>query len=149
MLIRINPQNPQERKLAEVVKCLKDGGVIIYPTDTLHIVSQNGPQLGYVMIDHVCVSVDPDGCPMAVGSKEPESVGSALYPNPARDRITLQGFDSGAVITIHDTMGRMLWHGTSTGADMRIAVGHLARGTYIVRAVDAVKQRSFKFVLIE
>ena len=36
MLIRINPQNPQERKLAEVVKCLKDGGVIIYPTDTMY-----------------------------------------------------------------------------------------------------------------
>jgi hypothetical protein len=118
-------------------------------TDTLHLVSQNGPQLGYVLIDHVCVSVDPDGCPMAAGSEEHESVGSGLYPNPAQAQITLQGVDIGAVITIHDAMGRVLWHGTGTGVDIRIAVGQLARGTYIVRAVDAVKRQSFKLVLIE
>ena len=36
MLIRINSQNPQERKLIEVANCLKKGGVIIYPTDTMY-----------------------------------------------------------------------------------------------------------------
>ena len=34
MLLRINAQNPQERKLHQVVDVLKNGGVIIYPTDT-------------------------------------------------------------------------------------------------------------------
>jgi hypothetical protein len=118
-------------------------------TDTLHIALQPFVAIGYALIDNVCVSVYPDGCPMAVGNKEPESVGSGLYPNPARDQITLQGVDSGAVITIHDAMGRVIWRGTNTGVDMHIGVGHLARGTYIVRAADAWKERSFKFVLIE
>jgi tRNA threonylcarbamoyl adenosine modification protein (Sua5/YciO/YrdC/YwlC family) len=36
MLIDIHPDNPQPRKIAEVVKVLKAGGVIIYPTDTVY-----------------------------------------------------------------------------------------------------------------
>jgi len=36
MLISINPDNPQGRKIQEVVKVLEKGGVIIYPTDTIY-----------------------------------------------------------------------------------------------------------------
>ena len=36
MLIRIHPENPDPRKITKVVECLKDGGVIIYPTDTVY-----------------------------------------------------------------------------------------------------------------
>jgi tRNA threonylcarbamoyl adenosine modification protein (Sua5/YciO/YrdC/YwlC family) len=36
MLIRIYPENPNERELQKVVSILKDGGVIIYPTDTVY-----------------------------------------------------------------------------------------------------------------
>lgn len=36
MLIQIHPANPQPRLLAQVAECLKDGGVIIYPTDTIY-----------------------------------------------------------------------------------------------------------------
>ncbi|MEP6949005.1 MAG: L-threonylcarbamoyladenylate synthase [Ginsengibacter sp.] len=36
MLLRIHPQNPQERLLRQVADCLKDGGIIIYPTDTIY-----------------------------------------------------------------------------------------------------------------
>ncbi|MBY0426422.1 MAG: threonylcarbamoyl-AMP synthase [Cytophagales bacterium] len=35
-LILIHPQNPQERLIRQVVDCLKNGGVIIYPTDTVY-----------------------------------------------------------------------------------------------------------------
>ena len=35
-LIRIHPQNPEERKILEVVECLRSGGIIIYPTDTVY-----------------------------------------------------------------------------------------------------------------
>lgn len=34
--LNINPDNPEERKLNQVVKCLANGGVIIYPTDTVY-----------------------------------------------------------------------------------------------------------------
>jgi len=36
MLLSINPENPQPRLISQVVECLKQGGVIIYPTDTTY-----------------------------------------------------------------------------------------------------------------
>jgi len=36
MLIKINPDNPQENKIAEVISVLRKGGIIIYPTDTIY-----------------------------------------------------------------------------------------------------------------
>jgi tRNA threonylcarbamoyl adenosine modification protein (Sua5/YciO/YrdC/YwlC family) len=36
MLLRIHPDNPNQRKIATVVDCLKKGGLVIYPTDTLY-----------------------------------------------------------------------------------------------------------------
>jgi tRNA threonylcarbamoyl adenosine modification protein (Sua5/YciO/YrdC/YwlC family) len=36
MLIRIHPDNPAQRQIFQVVDILKDGGVIIYPTDTVY-----------------------------------------------------------------------------------------------------------------
>ena len=34
--IKIYPENPNEREIQKVVECLRDGGVIIYPTDTVY-----------------------------------------------------------------------------------------------------------------
>lgn len=34
--IKIYPENPNEKEIAKVVKTLKDGGLIIYPTDTVY-----------------------------------------------------------------------------------------------------------------
>ena len=36
MLLRINPNKPNYDEIAKAVKCLQDGGVIIYPTDTVY-----------------------------------------------------------------------------------------------------------------
>lgn len=36
MIIRIHPENPQEREMQRVVDILRDGGVVIYPTDTVY-----------------------------------------------------------------------------------------------------------------
>lgn len=35
-LIKLYEQNPEQRKLDQIVETLKDGGVIIYPTDTVY-----------------------------------------------------------------------------------------------------------------
>lgn len=34
--IKIYPQNPNEKEIARVVKVLQDGGLVIYPTDTVY-----------------------------------------------------------------------------------------------------------------
>jgi tRNA threonylcarbamoyl adenosine modification protein (Sua5/YciO/YrdC/YwlC family) len=36
MLIKIYPENPNQRHIMQVVDCLKKGGIIIYPTDTVY-----------------------------------------------------------------------------------------------------------------
>ncbi len=36
MLVQIHPDNPDKRKIAQVIKTLQKGGVIIYPTDTVY-----------------------------------------------------------------------------------------------------------------
>jgi len=36
--LEIHPKNPEERKITEVVQCLKAGGIIIYPTDTVYAI---------------------------------------------------------------------------------------------------------------
>jgi len=36
MLIQLHPDNPQPRNLRTIAECLSDGGVIIYPTDTIY-----------------------------------------------------------------------------------------------------------------
>jgi tRNA threonylcarbamoyl adenosine modification protein (Sua5/YciO/YrdC/YwlC family) len=36
MLLTIHPDNPNPRHIATVIECLKDGGVVIYPTDTIY-----------------------------------------------------------------------------------------------------------------
>jgi tRNA threonylcarbamoyl adenosine modification protein (Sua5/YciO/YrdC/YwlC family) len=35
-LFRIHPENPDERKIREIVAILRDGGIVIYPTDTVY-----------------------------------------------------------------------------------------------------------------
>jgi tRNA threonylcarbamoyl adenosine modification protein (Sua5/YciO/YrdC/YwlC family) len=36
LLIQIHPENPQPRLIKQVTECLKDGGIIVYPTDTIY-----------------------------------------------------------------------------------------------------------------
>jgi tRNA threonylcarbamoyl adenosine modification protein (Sua5/YciO/YrdC/YwlC family) len=36
MLLQLHPVNPQPRNIKMVIECLLDGGVIIYPTDTIY-----------------------------------------------------------------------------------------------------------------
>lgn len=36
LLLHIHPQNPNLRHIKTVLECLQDGGVIIYPTDTIY-----------------------------------------------------------------------------------------------------------------
>lgn len=36
MLLQLHPQNPNPRHLKTIIECLRGGGVIIYPTDTVY-----------------------------------------------------------------------------------------------------------------
>lgn len=36
MLLHLHPDNPQPRQIKTIVECLQNGGIIIYPTDTIY-----------------------------------------------------------------------------------------------------------------
>lgn len=36
MLLPVHPENPQSRNIRTIVKCIQNGGIIIYPTDTIY-----------------------------------------------------------------------------------------------------------------
>ena len=38
MLIRIHPDKPRDRLVRQVADLLRDGGIIIYPTDTIYAI---------------------------------------------------------------------------------------------------------------
>jgi tRNA threonylcarbamoyl adenosine modification protein (Sua5/YciO/YrdC/YwlC family) len=40
-ILKIYPENPQENLVQEVVNCLKNGGIIIYPSDTVYALGCN------------------------------------------------------------------------------------------------------------
>ncbi len=40
-LLRIHPVNPEHRKIARVVELLREGGLIVYPTDTIYGIGCN------------------------------------------------------------------------------------------------------------
>ncbi len=59
MLLHIHPQNPQPRVVKQVVDCLKSGGVIIYPTDTIYGIGCDIQQ--HRAIERICTikHIDP------------------------------------------------------------------------------------------
>ncbi|MCW5898068.1 MAG: T9SS type A sorting domain-containing protein [Flavobacteriales bacterium] len=118
-------------------------------TDTLHFATFAWTPRAYTLIDNVCVSPDPKGCPLALGVSEPELNAVVLFPNPASAEIALGGVPVGSNISIHDALGRLVWREEKMGGSWRKNVRAWARGTYVLRLEQEGRIRSFKFVLIE
>lgn len=65
MLVQIHPENPQPRLIKQVVECLKDGGVIAYPTDTIYGLGCDIQQ--HKAIERICKikNIDPQKVQMS------------------------------------------------------------------------------------
>ena len=52
MLIRIYPENPNPREISKAVGLLKDGGLVIYPTDTVYAIGCDA--LNVKAVEKIC-----------------------------------------------------------------------------------------------
>lgn len=52
MLLKIYPENPNPKEIRKVVDILQDGGLIIYPTDTLYAIGCNA--LNVRAVENIC-----------------------------------------------------------------------------------------------
>lgn len=52
MLVKIYPENPNPKEVAKVVEILKDGGLVIYPTDTVYAIGCNA--LNVRAVERIC-----------------------------------------------------------------------------------------------
>lgn len=118
-------------------------------TDTLHFEYRTNNARGYTVIDNVCVSATPLGCPMVVNVGEYGRDRMRLYPNPAQQSVMVSGVESGASLNVYDVLGRCVWQGGATASRMQLDVGSWARGTYVLHMEGSGRHQSFKFVLIE
>ena len=76
-----------------------------------------------------------------------------LFPNPVSDQmnVRLAGFSQGATLTLYDMLGRAVYNQQVSGATtntISVDVTHLAKGTYLVRAVDLQGKMSAKKVVV-
>jgi hypothetical protein len=118
-------------------------------TDTLPLGTTLNPPSGYSFIDNVCVSIDPEGCPMATNVRDGSMNGVAVFPNPATTEFIVSGVPDGSVAFITDAIGREVWKGRTTSGIWQIDVAEWPRGSYMVRLMLGDHWRSFKFVLME
>lgn len=52
MLVKIYPENPNPKEVAKVVEILKDGGLVIYPTDTVYAIGCDA--LNVRAVERIC-----------------------------------------------------------------------------------------------
>lgn len=52
MLIKIYPENPNQREIDRILKILRDGGLIIYPTDTVYAIGCDA--LNVRAVERIC-----------------------------------------------------------------------------------------------
>lgn len=116
-------------------------------TDTVQFADLSTYARAYTLVDNVCVSADPMGCPMATTVVERPNEPIFIYPNPAADLLVASGLVQGARISIVDAVGKEVWQGTAHDTRVEWNVAAWARGAYVMRVAGT--GRSFKFVLME
>jgi hypothetical protein len=69
-----------------------------------------------------------------------------LFPNPAKEKITLQTTANNGQYRIVDVVGRTILQGIITGNNTNIAIGSIAAGAYWLQVQNAEAQQVIKFI---
>ncbi|MCB9163632.1 MAG: T9SS type A sorting domain-containing protein [Flavobacteriales bacterium] len=118
-------------------------------TDTLHFADFPWDPRAHTLIDNVCVTENPKGCPLALGVTDHSLDAVTLFPNPTRGEVRLSGLPGGTRLTVFDGTGRLVLREEIAGSTWRMDASMWARGAYMLRVEQGGESRSFTFVLIE
>jgi hypothetical protein len=66
----------------------------------------------------------------------------SISPNPARGTLRIFGLEAGDAVSLCDLAGHVLWRDIASGAELNLATGGFASGTYLVRVDGAEGTRS-------
>lgn len=80
----------------------------------------------------------PTGVSSVIGQQH------GIYPNPAKDAITISGLTSDATVTIYDMTGRTLVQQAVNAANNTVNIAALATGNYVVKLATAQETTTIK-----
>jgi hypothetical protein len=69
-----------------------------------------------------------------------------IYPNPAKDKITIDGISGYQSIRINDVSGRIVYDKKITQGSETINISNLPKGIYIIKLTGDVDVQSLKFL---
>jgi len=83
MLLKIFPKNPSQKEIEKVVKVLRDGGLAIYPTDTLYAIGCDA--FNVRAVEKICriKGVNPQKCNLSIICCDLSSVSDCAKMNNA------------------------------------------------------------------
>lgn len=116
-------------------------------TDTTSV----GPFMGgvaYHFVDQVCVSPDPNGCPLINGIESWEESNYRIGPNPTNGAINVyMPYLDDWFIQVSDLVGRTLHAKTFRSSDReQILLPDLAAGGYVISIQNAQGKHALKFL---
>jgi len=96
-------------------------------TDTVHL-SANPSIAAYYLFDAVCVSSDPNGCPMATSILDYNNVTQHVYVDQASGQLVIGGIQANSAYGLFDMSGRLFNQGEVNSG--MISIADLPLGVY-------------------
>lgn len=89
-LIKIYPDNPNRRAIQQIVEALRDGDIIIYPTDTLYAIGCDA--LNVRAVERICriKGIDPAKAPLSIVCHDISDIARYVRINDATHRLMRQ-----------------------------------------------------------
>ncbi len=117
---------------------------------TVEILGPGNPNDAYVYVDGLCLSTDPEGCPMATSIREHNGEEVGLWPNPTSTSLRVGwGRLPVRTVTVMDATGRWLAEQQVIGStELVIPVHHLPNGIYHLLLEGDEGKHAKKFVVM-
>ncbi len=104
----------------------------------------------YMPVDAICVSVHPDGCPLATGVQQPKTLLPQMFPNPASGQVHVTGLLKGyRDVRVYDPLGRLVWSGSTIGLEqLALDVSTWPMGQFVLVLQGLRGRHSIRFVVM-